>query len=284
MSKENQREVSRDKISRSYREVFPSTRPTDWKIKHLIYHNALTKSGDVKRTTEVCMESNINGLECFEWRIILPRPIQRRIHGLSVRSSGGELLEYELKYYKKDGIEDSVEPDYGMLIIKFPPLSKGQLATIRFEYFIEKYALRISKGLFSSVWRYSWSYRVHSETHKFEHRVVLPPKSVSLKNMVSTNMPSPPINFSFGESESIIWMADNPNVGDLIGEFQYRQESPLAQSLLSLMGGSFIGGLTSLICGPQTKLVTFLLFLVPVFGIFLTIYLMKKLLPTELDQ
>lgn len=284
MSKDNQREVSRDKISRLHREAFPSTRPTEWKIKHLIYHNALTKSGDVKRTTEVCLESTIDGLKFFEWRIILPRTIQKKIHGLLVRSSGGELLEYELKYLKTDGIEDYDAPDYGLLIITLPPLSKGQSATIRFEYFIVEYALQISKGFLSSVWKYSWSYRVHSETLKFEHRVVLPPKSVILKNMVSTNMPSPPISFSFGESESIIWMADNPNVGDLTGEFQYRQESSLAQSVLSLIGGSFIGGMTSLICGPQTKLVTFLLFLIPVIGIFLTIHLMKKLLATELDQ
>ena len=91
--------------------------------------------------------------------------------------------------------------------------------------------------------KYSWSYRIHSETKKFE-RVIIPPKCKIIKNGFSTNMPSPPLNFSYGEMETMIWMADNPSTGDFIGEVRYKQESAIGLTAVSLASGAFIGALT----------------------------------------
>ena len=274
-------EVSWSEVSSTFSEVFPKTRPTNWKIAHLIFHNYLSKSGDVRRTVEISLQSAIDSLEDYEWRIPLPTSKQNKVHGLSVRDGVGELLKYDLTYYRKDGQVELNNPDFALLKVSFPPLAKGDTKTIRIEYFVECYAIKEKKGFFSNLWKYSWSYRVHSETRKFEHRVVIPDKCEIVKNGFATNMPSPPLNFSYGDKETMIWMADNPNVGDFIGEVKYRQESPIGLTAIGLAGGAFIGALTTLVTGVLSALTAILIFVSPIIGVFVTIYLSRKLLPTQ---
>ena len=268
-------------VSSKFSEVFPDKRPNEWRIIHLLFHNHLTKSGDIRRTVEICLESNIDGLKEYDWRIPLPTTNQTKVYGLSVHEASGELLEYELNYLKKDGNTSVDNPDFALLKILFNPINKGEKRTIKFEYFIENYAIRLSKGLFSSLWKYSWSYRIHSETRKFEHRVIIPPKCKIIKNGFSTNMPSPPLNFSYGEMETMIWMADNPDTGDFIGEVRYKQESAIGLTAVSLASGAFIGALTSLLTSSNSLYTNILIFLVPIVVVFGTINLAKTLLPSQ---
>ncbi len=208
-------------------------------------------------------------------------PQQNKVHGLSVRDAAGELLQYDLNYYRKNSEIDIENPDYALLSISLPILTKGDTKTFRFEYYIERYANKVTTGLFSSLWKYSWSYRVYSETRKFEHRVVFPQNCKIVKNGFATNMPSPPLNFSYGERETMIWMADNPNVGDFIGEVKYKQESPIGLTAVSLAGGAFIGALTILVTGNLSLIETGLLFVIPIVGVLATVRLSRKLLPTQ---
>jgi len=241
-------------ISSAFGEVFPKTSPTNWKIAHIIFHNYLSKSGDVRRTVEIFLESTVDGLEEYEWRIPLPKPQQNKVHGLSIHDAVGGLLKYDLTYCKKDGRVELNNPDFGLLRISFPPLNKGDTKTIRFEYYVECYAHRERRGFFGSLWKYSWSYRVHSETRKFEHRVIIPDKCEIVKNGFATNMPSSPLNFSYGGKETMIWMAANPGVGDFVGEVKYRQESPIGVTAIGLTGGAFIGALTTLVTSAHQYL------------------------------
>lgn len=274
-------EISWPQVSSSFRNVFPETRPTDWKIIHMIFRNHLSKSGDVRRIVEICLESNVDGLDRYEWRIPLPMPQQNKVHGFSVRNATGELLKYDLKYYTKKGEINSENPDYALLSISIPVLNKGDTKTIRFEYYVERYARKVSMGLLSSLWQYSWSYRVHSETRKFEHRVVIPKNCTIVKNGFATNMPSPPINFSYGERETMIWMADNPSMGDFIGEVKYKQESQIGLTAVSLAGGALIATLTTLVTGTLSLIQTGLVFAIPIVGVFATVSLSRRLLPTQ---
>ncbi len=275
------KEISWSDVSSKFREVFPDKKPDKWRIIHLLFHNHLTKSGDIQRTVEICLESNIDSLTEYEWRIPLPVPKQNKVHGLSIRDASGELLEYELSYYKKDGTVEINNPDFALLKIFFNPINKGNKRTIKFGYFIENYTTILSKGVFSSLWKYSWSYRIHSETRKFEYRVIIPQKCKIIKNGFSTNMPSPPFSFSYGEKETMIWMADNPSTGDFIGEVRYKQESPIGLNTVSLASGAFIGALTSLFTSPQSLYATILIFLIPIVVVFGTINLAKILLPSQ---
>lgn len=275
------KKISSSDVSSKFREVFPDKRPDKWRILHLLFHNHLTKSGDIQRTVEICLESNIDNLTEYEWRIPLPTPNQNKVHGLSIHDVSGELLEYELSYFERDGTVEINNPDFALLKICFSPIDKGKKRTIKFEYFIENYATRLRKGLFSSLWKYSWSYRIHSETRKFEHRVIIPQKCKIIKNGFFTNMPSPPLNFSYGEKETMIWMADNPSTGDFIGEVRYKQESPIGLTAVSLASGAFIGALTSLFTSSQSLYTTILIFIVPIVVVFGTINLAKIILPSQ---
>lgn len=273
-------EISWSDVSAVFREIFPKERPMQWKLVHLIFHNHLSAKGDIKRTVEICLESNIDALGEYEWRIPLPKPQQNRVHGLSVHDGHGEILEHELTYYKKTRELDTEKPDYALIKILFPSLGKGQRITIRLEYFVENYANVIKRGIFSKLWKYPWSYRVLSETRKFEYRVILPVHCRLMKNGVVSNMPVPPLNFTYGEKEMTIWMADNPSPGDLSGEVIYSQEAPTGPMVISLASGVFISAVVSLIIGGLSLLPAIGVFAASFVGVLGTLYLAKKLLPT----
>ena len=185
-----------------------------------------------------------------------------------------------ITYYRKNGEVDENTPDYALIEIYYPALRKGERITIRLEYFVENYADVVKKGTFSKLWRYPWSYKVLSETRKFEHWVILPPKCVLVKNGVTSNMPTPPLTFSYGDKEMTIWMADNPAPGDLSGEVIYKQETPTGAMVISIGAGVFISGLISLLLGGLTLLSAIGVFGISFIGILGTLYLAKKFLPT----
>lgn len=273
-------EISWSDVSASFREIFPKERPMQWKLVHLIFHNHLSANGDIRRTVEICLQSNIESLGEYEWRIPLPKPQQNKVYGLSVHDGHGEILEHEITYYKKTGEIDTEKPDYALIRIIFPSLGRDQRITICLEYFIESYANVIKRGIFSKLWKYPWSYRVLSETRKFEHRVILPIHCRLIKNGVVSNMPAPPLNFTYGEKEMTIWMADNPSSGDLSGEVVYSQEAPTGPMVISLASGVFISAVVNLIIGGLSLLPAIGVFAVSFAGVLGTLYFAKKLLPT----
>lgn len=281
MSDEGQeKKVSWTEVSAAFRKVFPKEKPTQWKIRHLICHNYISKEGSVKRRIEISLESCIENLTYYEWRIPLPIPDQKAVYGLWTRNGIGELLPYELSYHKKSGEEEKQNPDYAFLKISFPPLQKGERITIHIEYYIEHYARVIKRKLFRSLWKYAWTYRVLSETHKFEHRVILPEKAKMTENGFSTNMPNPPINFSYGDRVTIIWIDENPISGDLIGEVSYEQESPIGIPIISVGAGAFITVLASIVIARLSFPMVLILFAISFVGIFGAFYAAKKFLPT----
>ena len=273
-------EISWSEVSTAFREIFPKEQPDQWKLIHLIFHNYLSSSGDIRRTVEISLESSVESLREYEWRIPLPKPQQKRVHGLSVHDGHGEILEHKISYYSKAEEIEAEKPDYAHIKILFPPIERGQRITIRLEYFIESYANVIRKSIFSKLWNYPWSYRVLSETRKFEHRVILPGRCRLINNGVKSNMPSPPLNFTYGENEMTIWMADNPSPGDLSGEVIYSQESPLGPMVISLASGVCISAVVSLILGGLSLLPAIGVFIVSFSGVLGTLYFAKKVLPT----
>lgn len=273
-------EISQPDVSAKFREIFPEKHPVEWKLVHLIFHNHLSAKGDIRRTVEICLESNIESLEQYEWRIPLPKTQQNKVHGLSLHAGHGEILEHEITYYKKNDKIDTEKPDYALIKILFPSIGKGQKITIRMEYFVESYANVIKRNIFSKSWKYPWCYRVLSETRKFEHRVILPIHCRLIKNGIVSNMPLPPVNFTYGEKEMIIWMADDLSSGDLSGEVIYSQEAPTGPMVISLASGVFISAVVSLIAGDLSLLPALGVFIVSFGGVLGTLYLAKKFLPT----
>jgi len=273
-------ETSWSDVSSVFREIFPKERPMQWKLIHLIFHNHLSAKGDIRRAVEICLESDTESLGGYEWRIPLPKPQQKKVHGLSVHDGYGAILEHKITYHRKTGEIDHEKPDYALIEVFFPSLGRGQRITIRLEYFVESYAHVVKRSILSKLWKYPWSYRVLSETRKFEHRVILPVHCRLVRNGIVSNMPSPPVNFTYGEKEMTIWMADNPFPGDLSGEVVYSQESPTGPMIISLASGVFISALVSLITGRLPLLPAIGVFVVSFVGVLGTLYLAKKLLPT----
>jgi len=275
-----QKQIIWSEVSKIFKEIFPKQQPKDWKIIQLTFYNYLSPKGDVSRIVEICLESQIDDLNKYEWRIPLPKPNQKRVYGLSVHDGHGEILEHKVTYYRKNGQIDNKTPDYALIEIYYPALKRGQRMTIRLEYFVENYADIVKNGIFSKLWRYSWSYKVFSETRKFEHRVILPPKCVLVKNGVTSNVLTQPLTFSYGDKEMTIWMVDNPPPGDLSGEVIYKQETATGPMVISIGAGVFISGIISLLLGGLTWLSAAVVFGVSFIGIFVTLYITKKLLPT----
>lgn len=273
-------EISWTRVSAALREIYPKERPTQWKLVHLIFHNHLSVKGDIRRTVEIFLESNTELLGEYEWRIPLPMPQQNKVHGLSLHDGHGDILKHEITYYKKDGKIDTEEPDYALIKIFFPPLRREQRITIRLEYFVESYANVTKKGIFVKLWKYPWSYRVYSETRKFEHRVILPVHCRLIKNGVVSNIRALPLTFTYGEKEMTIWGEDNPSSGDLFGETPYVQESSTGPMVIGLASGVFIGAVVNLIVGGLSLFSAIGVFAVSFAGVLGTLYLAKKLLPT----
>ena len=272
--------ISGSEVSDAFREIFPKEQPDQWRLIHLIFHNYLSSKGDIRRTVEISLESVVETLREYEWRIPLPRPQQKRVHGLSVHDGHGEILEHKIAYYTKAREIDNERPDYAHIKILFPPLDREQRITIRLEYFVESYASVIRKSIFSKLWEYPWSYRVLSETRKFEHRVILPGRCRLINNGITSNIESPPLNFTYGENEMTIWMADNPSPGDLSGKVIYSQESPTGSMVISLASGVCISAVISLILGGLSLLPAIGVFIVSFAGVLGTLFLAKKVLPT----
>ena len=284
MSEEEQdkmvEKISRSEVSGIFRDTFPKEKPTQWEIKHMIFLNRISKEGSVKRRIEICLESRIQNLTYYEWRIPLPRSDQETVHGLSVRNGVGELLSYDLSYHKKSGEDDRDNPDYAFLEMCLAPLQKGQTITLRIEYYIEHYSMIVKRKLFRTLWKYAWSYRVHSETRKFEHRIALPDKARLTENGFSTNMPNPPLSFSYADRVTVIWMDDNPISGDLMGEICYEQESPIGIPIISAGAGALISILGGIVTAQLTFPMVLTLFAISFLGIFGSFRVAQKLLPT----
>lgn len=268
-------------ISSFFREVFTADKPTKWKINHILFNNDLTSNGDIKRIIELNLESNIDNLDYYLWKIPLPDMKCRRVHGLIVRNASNELLPYDIDYLtRKHKIVESQEADYANLKIHLNPIKKGERITFSFEYFLEKYSKRIRLGIFSTKWKYCWAYRVHSETLRFEHRLTMPKNCKIKKNGLTTNMKNQPLKFSFGEKDTAIWMEDSLNIGDLSGEVIYKKENLLAMPILSIFSGGIIGAITVCLTTSLTSIQIFLLFFIPSIVTFLILLLSKLFLPT----
>ena len=265
-------------VERSIGRTFPQDRPLGWRIVHLLFHNLLTETGDIKREVELCLESKTDGLVHYEWRIPLPSAAQHKVHGLTVRKGTGEMLDFHLDYVGQDGRDNSGVPVCTVLRILFPAMETNESVTLRFEYFIEGYASMRRKGLFGREWRYSWGYHVHSETSRLEHRVVLPRNCALIENGVESAIGVSPFKFRYGQSSVIVWSVDDPGKGSFVGEVDYWQESSYGSAAVSLAGGAAIGGLTALATGTATLTGLFAVFGISLLGVVGTVFFGKRFL------
>jgi hypothetical protein len=199
---------------------------TLWEIIQVVYDNYISKNGDVRRKVRVGLKSNKDDLTHYTWHIPIIKEKQK-VRGMSVHDTEG-LLSYDI----------NEEKDVTILTIDFSPLSLGEEKTLFIEYYVTDYSTIIKRGLISKTWRYSWNYKILSNTEKFKTNIYLPSDAV-IKNL-EANTTDNPIQFRYNNEHIVIMSEHKEIIGDLFGEIDY-----VFTPMRDLFFGVFIGAITT---------------------------------------
>ena len=273
-------------IKESYSNTFKDKTIQNIKITNLVFKNNISHKGDVKREVEICIEATEDSLKEYKWRIPLSFLERKVVFGFLAHNNKGELLDHKLYYCKNNDTEiDNKNPDYALIKIILPIVTKGERITIRLEYFLKETAIiqrrYFFENIFYRLWRFPWKYIIVNKTQKLDYRVTLPLncKFINSESNLKNN-PFLSMNFSFKEREMKLFtlMKEKlPSEKVISGNIYYKQTLPTLITLISLISGLVITSFISVIFGGWSAINFIKITIVLFFGILGTVYCIKKI-------